>query len=90
MSFLKDAPLITHFKMCHIINECLNISIMPNLWEVGTITPVLKKGLSFNVSDYRPMSVLPAPSKIIERAVHNQLTYHLESYTLFGDCQHVF
>ena len=72
------------------MNKCLNMSIMPNLWKIGTITPGPKKSLSFNVSDYRPVSVLPAPSKIIEPAVPNQLTYHLESYGLLDHCQHVF
>ena len=90
ISFLKDAVLISHLEMCRIINGCFHMSIMPNLWKIGTITPVPKKGLSFSVSDYRPILVLPTPGKIIERAVHNQLIYHLESCGLLDHRQHGF
>ena len=49
-----------------------------------------KKGLSKKVTDYQPVSVLPAPSKIIERAVYNQIVYHLESHGLLDRRQHGF
>ena len=63
---------------------------MPNEWKKGIITPIPKKPLSKNVVDYRPISVLPAPSKLIKRAVHNQIVYHLESYGLLDSRQHGF
>ena len=63
---------------------------MLNKWAVGTITPVPKAGISHSMSDCRPISVLPLPSKIIERAVHNQLIYHLESHGLLDKRQHGF
>ena len=90
MKFLKDALLITNFEICHLINVCMTRSIMPDSWKIGSISPIPKKGLSKKVTDYRPVSVLPAPSKIIERAVYNQIVYHLESHGLLDRRQHGF
>ena len=90
MKYLNDALLITAFEICHILNESINQTKIPVAWKIGTITPVPKKGPSHNVSDYRPISGLPAPSKIIERAVYNQLIYHLESFGLLDNRQHGF
>ena len=42
------------------------------------------------MGDYRPISVLPAPSKVIERLVYNQLVYYLECNGLLDNRQHGF
>ena len=49
-----------------------------------------KTGISSNPTNYRPITALPAISKIIERAVYNQMIYHLESYGLLDGRQHGF
>ena len=90
MLFLIDALLATHFEISYILNECLYAFIMPNERKKGMITLIPKKPLSKNVVDYRPVSVLPASSKLIERAVHNQIVYHLDSYGLLDCRQHGF
>ena len=63
---------------------------MPYAWKIGHVTPIPKSGASFYAVNYRPISVLPAPSNIIERAVYNQIIYHLESYGLLDHRQHGF
>ena len=82
MRVLKDAMVILLVEITHLINECLDRSIMPTHWKVGMVTPTL------NIGDYRPISVLPAPTKIIERLVYNQLVYYLECYLLLDRRQH--
>ena len=88
--YLKDALTILQIEFTHLINECLDNAIMPSDWSIGTVSPIPKNGLSHAMSDYRPISVLPSPSKIIERAVYNQLIYHLESHGLLDGRQHGF
>ena len=50
----------------------------------GIIVPVHKSGDLADVSNYRPISILPVISKIAEKCVAEQLTTHLNSslYTL--------
>ena len=88
--YLKDALVVLTVEFTYLINKCLDDGIMPNAWCAGTITPVPKNGMSKAMPDYRPISVLPSPSKLIERAVYNQLIYHLESYGLLDNRQHGF
>ena len=90
MSVLKNVSVILLIKLTHLINECLNLSVMPNDWKVSTVTPIPKGTTSLNVGDYRPISVLPAPSKVIERIVYNQLNYYLETNALLDNRQHGF
>ena len=89
-SQLKDAFKTMIIEFTFFINECLSKSVMPQKWKVGTVSPVPKNGNSHAMSDYRPISVLPTPSKIIERAVYNQLIYHFESHGLLDPRQHGF
>ena len=81
---------MTSFEICHILNESLSQSVIPSAWKIGTITPIPKNGRSNKVTDYCPISGLPAPSKLIERAVYNQIIYHLETYGLLDNRQHRF
>ena len=90
MFFLKEALLCLVTEFTFLLNKCLELSVMPNSWSIGAITPVPKTGFSKKMPDFRPISVLPAPSKIIERAVYNQLIYHLESHGLLYPQQHGF
>ena len=40
--------------------------------------------------NYRPISVLPAISKIIERILYNQIYVYLTQFELLNDCQFGF
>ena len=45
--------------------------------EVGKVSALFKKGDRCDPNNYRPITVLPTLSKILEKAVHNQLYYFL-------------
>ena len=61
------------------INFLINLSIstqnFPSQWKIGKIVPIFKgKGLSrVTPESYRPISLLPVTSKIVERAIQQQL-----------------
>ena len=90
MKIFKDALITLLVEFTHLINVCLDKSKMPTQWKVGTVTPIPKGAPSLNMGDYRPISVLPAPSKVIERLVYNQLVYYLECNMLLDSRQHGF
>ena len=48
-----------------------------DLWKVARVTPLHKCDDKLQVENYRPMSVLPVLSKVVERVVHSQLNAHL-------------
>ena len=61
-----------------LINRLLAEGIVPSEWKHAIITPVYKSGARTNLSNYRPISVLPVFSKILERAVHQMVYNHLQ------------
>ena len=75
------APYITH-----IITEICNLSItknqFPNDWKTAVVTPLFKKGSTDDPGNYRPISILPILSKLLERHVFNCLYEFLVCHDL--------
>ena len=59
-------------------------------YYVKVVTPVLKKGSSTQLGNYRPVSCLPAASKILEIVICTQLSDYLEENNLLPGNQHGF
>lgn len=70
---LKDSATIIAKPLTKIINASLMTEVVPDVWKRAKVTPVFKKGKRSEMDNYRPISVLPVASKILERAVHRQL-----------------
>ena len=88
--FLKDganqlAPIITH-----IINLSITQNYVPDSLKHAKVTPLFKKNDKLEVSNYRPISVLSAVSKILEKSVHTQVQSYLIENKLVFDYQSGF
>ena len=89
-SVLKDAAVVLSSPLARIINLSFETGVFPTDWISSRLTPVHKSGARDSINNYRPISVIPAISKIIERVVHRQLSSYLESNNLLSDCQFGF
>ena len=58
--------------------------------KTAKVKPPYKKGRNTDPENYRPISLLPILSKIIERVVYNQLLEHLEKHDVLYEYQSVF
>jgi hypothetical protein len=56
-----------------LFNASLTEGKMPAAWKVANIVPIHKKGTKHEASNYRPISLLPVISKILERCIYNQI-----------------
>ena len=75
--------------LIHLFNATLQTSLIPKDFKTARISPIHKGG-SFDVNNFRPISVLPALSKILERAIHDQLYSYLNVNKLLANCQSGF
>ena len=71
-------PNYCHFLAC-IINKTIDTGLFPSQWKMAKVFPLYKKDDRTDAQNYRPISVLPAISKICERVVYNQLYRYLNS-----------
>lgn len=56
-----------------VFNKSIEEGIVPDDLKIAKIIPVYKSDDKNTVSNYRPISVLPAFSKVLERLVYNRL-----------------
>ena len=84
---LKDCRHHIAKPIAFILNLSLDTNTFPHPWKIAKVTPIHKKGSLKEPSNYRPISVLPVLSKILERAVHIQLVDYLEEYNLITKYQ---
>ncbi len=73
--------------LTHIFNSSLQHSIFPDIWKCARVTPLHKDGAHDNSNNYRPISVLPVLSKMLERLVHNQIYAHVTENDMLNSCQ---
>ena len=73
--FLKDGAEV--FAK-HITDLC-NLSIIsrkfPDSGKIAELKPIYKKGSLTEASNYRPISLLPLTSKVIEKVIHDQASH---------------
>jgi len=75
---LRDAARELTPSITFLVNKSLNDGTVPALGKVGRVTPLHKTDDKLLVVNYRPISVLPALIKVMERVVHIQLSIHLD------------
>ena len=64
--------------------------IFPDELKIANIVPIFKSGDDMVFSNYRPVSVLPIFSKLLERLVYNRLIKFINDNKLLYDYQFGF
>ena len=83
----SDIPIKLVKRSSHVISPILkqyyNIFIskgqFPDIFKIGKITPIFKKGDEENFENYRPVSTLPLFGKIFEKVIYSRLYSYLIS-----------
>lgn len=73
-----------------IVNQSLNTGIFPNKLKIAKVIPVYKKDDETCIENYRPISILPAISKIIEKVIYLQIHKHFLDNNLYFSSQYGF
>ena len=85
---LKDVREYISYPLCYILNLSVTTATVPIIWKCAKIIPVHKSGSYDQPENFRPISVLPILSKLLEKAVHKQYLTFLEEEKLLTDCQY--
>ena len=76
---LKYTSISIAGSLCNLFNLSISTGKFPSAWKVGRITPIPKGTNSSHPSRYRPISVLPVISKLIERHVKDIVESFIKS-----------
>ena len=87
---LKQTMKEVATPLAHVVNISLSHGIFPNDMKLAKIVPILKNGNTELFNNYRPISILPAFSKILEKIVCNRLLHFLETKTILYKHQYGF
>ena len=70
--FLKDGSRVLSKPISKLCNLSIKLRSFPDSCKIAKLKPLFKKGSKTNPLNYRPMSLLPLISKIIEKFIHEQ------------------
>jgi hypothetical protein len=73
-----------------IANQMINTSIFPDSLKIAKIKPLHKKGPIDKCANYRPISLLPSISKILEKIILKQIDSHFTVNNLYFNSQYGF
>jgi len=90
ISFIKDTLSVTLPVITHIFNKSLSTSVFPSIWKSAIVLPLQKNSSPQSPADYRPISILPALSKCLERIVHEQIMNYIETNVIVSIFQSGF
>lgn len=76
--------------LCLIFNNSMTNGIYPTIWKDAQLIPLPKKPNPKSFTEYRPISILPFLSKVLERLVHSQISKYLSSHDLLNPFQSGF
>ena len=87
---LKEIKNETCSSITLIVNQMITTGIFPDSLKIAKIIPIFKKGDIEIIENYRPISILPAISKIFEKILSLQIHEYFQSKHLYYEYQYGF
>ena len=80
--FSKDDAHVLAQPISQLCNLSIKLESFSRSYEIAKVNPLFKKGSKTDPQNYRPISLFPPLSKIIERIVHDQTEDYLRKNKL--------
>lgn len=90
VELIKTIKNLIISPLTKIINQCIHENIFPTVLKRARVTPIHKGGDLNDISNYRPISILPIFSKIFEKHLAKQISEFFETNNLFSSQQFGF
>ena len=88
--FLKEGAPVLASPITDLVNLSISLSLFPDDCKIAKLKPLYKKEAKTKPKNYRPISLLPLLSKIIERIIHNQTQEFLDKNNILYKYQSGF
>lgn len=87
---IKTIKNIIYIPLTKLINNCFRANTFPSGLKKAIVVPIFKAGDSALPSNYRPISLLPIISKILEKCMALRIADFFETNNLFSASQFGF
>ena len=87
---IKLAAEVLAPSLLQMINISLHTGVFPDVLKIARVFPIHKGGPKENPSNYRPISILPIISKIIEKHVTKHLPAYLTNTSYYTKLSQAF
>ena len=85
---LKMTAIIIKSPLTKLFNMSLSQGIFPTSWKEANVLPIFKKkGSTSDPTNYRPISLLPCLSKILEKIVFKRIYQHITENNILSERQ---
>ena len=74
----------------HICNMSFSTGVFPTDLKIAKIVPIFKSGDDSSFTNYRPVSLLPQFSKILEKLFDKRLTEFIEKSNILSNAQYAW
>ena len=81
--FLKDGAKVLPKPFTELCRLSITSRKFPDSCKIAKLKPIYKKGSLTEASNYRPISLLPLISKVIEKVIHDQTSAFLEIQEIY-------
>ena len=88
--FISKFALTLSRPLRHIFSLSLSQGVVPQQLKIAKVIPIFKTGSKDSMDNYRPISLLPTFSKILEKIMYNRLSTYLENNNLLSPQQFGF
>ena len=86
--FLSIIATSISFPLCRLFNNLFEIGHFPDIFKIAQVTALFKRaGLKSSKLQYRPISLLPTLSKVMESIIHSRLLEHFNKYNIISERQ---
>lgn len=89
-AFVKDLKHVLAPPLTILINQSLSSGYVPDLMKLAEVIPIFKAKDKESLNNYRPISLLPTFSKVLEKIVHKRLYSYLLTQSIFYESQYGF
>ena len=86
---MTAAPAIAR-SLTKIFNVSITSEQFASEWKAARVIPIFKKGQQTMLDNYRPISILPVVSKLMERILHDQMFDYLMNENILSEHQYGF
>lgn len=90
VKIIKSIKNLILVPLTKLINSCFLAGVFPDCMKKALVIPMFKKGDTEKLENYRPISLLPILSKIVEKCMSRQIINFYEDNDIFNKNQFGF